>query len=366
MKIFDAATNAAAETIMRAFMNRPDAIATVLGMMGSQNVRTSGRAVVGTCPIHGGDNARGFYIWFDRNVPIWKCMTQCNCTGPLFTLPMKKWSCDLNSSLGWLSSIVGLPYNGQTVVFSREQLEEDAVRTFRLRLGLDKTDRPNVFPEQMVQQSMRMQSDFYLRRGYSPQVLAQFEVGFVPARMWTWQDPNDPQKTAGWFDDRVSVPFRMIDGTLVGFHGRRIDGMKSQKWQTLTGTSRSFVLGGLHQRVTQEMVKSSKTLIIVEGMPDVWRGWMHGVYNIVTPSGTAIAPNQIDIISRLDINRIVMYYDADEGGMREVEVMAAKLCDLGDVFITKPAQEGKDPGDLVDPLDFIQPIRDARIFRRPS
>jgi hypothetical protein len=83
-------------------------------------------------------------------------------------------------------------------------------------------------------------------RQFPTEVLDYWEIGFVPGGTWVWPDLNEKDDSGrpimrGWFEDRISLPWRNMEGKCVGFAGRRFDGVDHLKYKNLYGLKRNLV-----------------------------------------------------------------------------------------------------------------------------
>ena len=340
------------------FMVNPAKLEALVSHLGGRDiVHRWGHDIRSTCPIHHGDNNQAFVLWYDRRQPTWKCFTDCHMQGNLVYLIRQKYRCEAEAALGWLASFVGIQWDGEMADIPKEVLEEAAIHQFDRRMGLESSLAEYQFPEDMVAQSKEWQCDYFTGRGYSQEVLDRYEVGFVQGGRWVWTDPKS-ERRVGWFKDRCSIPIRDPEGQLAGFFGRRIDGVDHLKYKALTGTRRNKTLYGLHLPETQERIRESKTLVMVEGFSDVWRGWMHQCYPLVAPCGTSLSTEQKRILSRFDLRLIILFYDADLAGQTAAKSLAKDLQTIARVKSVSPPVD-MDPGELVEKNMFWRPLRQA-------
>lgn len=344
--------------LMDFYRSRPDLIAHLLVSLGSQQVRDLGSEVRGTCPLHNGGGQANFVIWYDNDVPVWKCYSRACGRGPLHTLVLRRYQLRNDAeALQWLAQMAGLQIDTTQVAIPPEVMEQSELRAFELRMGAITRDLPNFFPEYMVSESTRGGCHFYEnnpdpKKRYPRELLRQFEIGFVPANTWVWRSPDRPDQMSGWFDERVSIPIRMMDARLIGFSGRRLDAQKFQKYKILPGTKKRHALYGLHLPQTREAIRRTKMVHVVEGFPDTWRFHQFGVFNVTSFIGTDPSTTQIEALGSLPLERIVFAYDSDEGGRTAVQNYAQAVEDLAKLEALW-APESLDPGDLYDRDRFM-------------
>ncbi len=356
------ANDAAKHAVLSTFAARPFLIEAMLDRIGATGIHEHRGGYRSTCPIHGGDNRNNFAIWFDHtDVPVWKCFSQCNTKGPLHTILVRKYRCTDQEALSWMAMLAGIPMQGNRVWVSPEMIAEETLTQWRRRMGMSKVDAPPVFSDAMLHDSLQWKSDYFVNRHFSREILDYFEVGFVPGGRWLWPDEQQPGKYYGWFEDRVSIPLRLMDGRLTGFSGRRLDEIAQMKYKILRGSGRTFTLYGLDKPYTQQAITQTREVVLVEGFPDVWRAWMHGIYNVVGVIGTDLSSQQVDLLKQFFLDRIVFFYDGDKSGQLSVKRMGKQVRGLCQLRNAVPP-EGFDPGDLVDRQAYIGALEQSRVL----
>ena len=210
-----------ARQVQDVYLRRPDLIRYLLERLGTQCLKVSARGFSSTCPIHNGDNPQAFHVWIDRGFVGWKCYTRCGGQrGDLIKLLMKKYNAPFRQATVWLAKFAGMEISGPILQIAPEQIHEETVETLRRRLGIFSENGPVVFDERWVAQSLRERHPYFYERGVAPNILDRLQVGFVRTPLWVMPDPEKPGQNMGWFDDRVSIPWRDVDGRLIGFADR--------------------------------------------------------------------------------------------------------------------------------------------------
>jgi hypothetical protein len=247
------------------------------------------------------------------------------------------------------------------IEIDQEQLDAQSFREVSVAMGLADR-RPNVFPEQMVDFSMQRRHPLFVERGYPQSLLDRCQVGFVPRGVWVWPSPSEPSRWEGWFEDRISIPWRDKAGVLIGFNGRRVDGVPLRKYQTLTGTRKGCAIYGMHDPLVRQAIIQTGEICLFEGEPDVWRAMQHGIFNVGGVGGIELSPPQRSLLRSLPLKRVTVCLDGDTPG----QTAATKLCEQCRQFVTEvynavpPAD--KDPGDLTNREEFVGTLRNATPF----
>ncbi len=153
------------------------------------------------------------------------------------------------------------------------------------------------------------------------------------------------------FRDRVMFPIRDVRGQTVGFGGRILPGSafaaRGPKYYNSSDNplfKKSDLLYGLD--LARHAGASEGFLAVVEGYTDVMMAHQFGITNVVATMGTALTERHIPQLRRY-VPRVVLVYDADEGGKngvdRALELFISQDVDLA--IATLPA--GLDPCDLL-------------------
>jgi DNA primase len=369
------------QPILEFYSKHYDLINELLVRVGADHIRSCGNYYTSTCPLHRGDNPKGFVVYCNQESPVFICLTRCKLRGPLHKMVTHAMHCDDMDALRLMANIAGLPFDGKVAEIDIEDLSlrmaKESLKRSQIGSTSSKFVQPAQFTESMVWQSLSQpRPPFFELRGIPSQVLDLFQVGYVPGGAWVWPkaDPCTGQQTVnatsgrpewtGWFEDRVSIPIRFADGNLAGFSGRRIaDSLTKDatKYKILYGTPKEHLLYGLHQPQTVEMIRRTRQVILVEGFAAVWRAWQHGHFNTVAIIGSSLNPLQLKVLAPFPIDSIALYFDADEAGYTcasNAENLVKSSTRIQTVYVASPPQ-GLDPGDLSDRAAFEAPLMSA-------
>lgn len=178
-------------------------------------------------------------------------------------------------------------------------------------------DTSIIYMDESKYPSVLIPSKYYIKRkpGFSPEVLTKFKIGDTKTFPYT---------------DRAVVPIKSVDGKLMGFTARshfdecpkcKYHHSKYQacisddyeyahmfkKWIHSKGIQKSKTFYNI------ENINNTDKLAIVEGPSCVWRLDENGVMAVAT-LGKSISENQIDILKRKDIKKIMFIADNDGAG----------------------------------------------------
>jgi DNA primase len=153
------------------------------------------------------------------------------------------------------------------------------------------------------------------------------------------------------FRDRIMFPIRDVRGQVVGFGGRILPNSplasRAPKYYNSCDTplfSKSDLIYGIDRAKLAGQTAGS--LAVVEGYTDVLMAHQMGVANVVATMGTALTARHVQLLRRYS-PRVVLVYDADEGGStgvdRALELFLQEDAELA--IATLP--DGMDPCDLL-------------------
>ncbi|MFN7020888.1 MAG: DNA primase [Phycisphaerales bacterium] len=215
----------------------------------------------------------------------------------------------------------------------------------------------------------RAARDLVDRRGLTPAVVEQFEIGASPD-MWDGLlrtignkgvDPAafraagllKPRDSGGLYDafrNRLMFPIHDQLGRVIAFGGRRINDQEDPKYLNSPESpifDKSSTLYALHQAAQE--IRKTRRAVVCEGYMDAIACHQAGVRNAVATLGTAMTASNARILRRL-CDQVVLLFDGDEAGVRAAERGV-------EVFFTEPVDvriatlsgvtDAKDPDELL-------------------
>jgi DNA primase len=157
-------------------------------------------------------------------------------------------------------------------------------------------------------------------RGFAPDVLDKFEVG--------WDK----------ISERISLPVRTADGSLVGFKARSID--RQPRYIVLGGPEYGFepyptrkILFGLDKAEIKDEI------IVCEGELNAIALHQHGYKNAVGISGKVISDEQAELIKQYG-QKVVLIFDEVEDAISNAKKLRTLLP------TTVVPEHDKDPADM--------------------
>ncbi len=165
-------------------------------------------------------------------------------------------------------------------------------------------------------------------------------------------DAKDGDRTYDRFRSRLMFPIAAMDGQPIGFGGRALGEEKGAKYINTPETplyKKSKVLYGLDR--AREAIRKTRAAVLVEGYFDVIGLHQAGVANAVAVCGTALTPEHVELLKRLDCREVTILFDGDLAGLAAPSKAAAALLPSGMAgkVALLPAEGGK-----VDPDDFAR------------
>jgi DNA primase len=160
---------------------------------------------------------------------------------------------------------------------------------------------------------------------------------------------NNPYNYNVRFSGRLTIPIRDIQGRIVGFSARFVDGVsrpggfQDAKYINSPETEifhKGSILFGLH--LARQYLGANGAFWMVEGQFDVLRCRCNGINTAIAPQGTAITEAQLGTLRRYT-TRLNCMLDGDSAGLKAVERMLPMAIGAGlDVKIF-PLPSGQDP-----------------------
>lgn len=323
---------------------------------GYLKVQKAGINFKAPCPFHN-EKTPSFFISPERQ--MWKCFG-CSKGGSIFDFIMEIEGVDFPEALRILAARAGI------------ELEkfDSSVRNSKDRLYEICESSARFFEKQLGHSSSGSRAVEYLKnRGLENATIIKFRLGFAPK---TWDALSGYLRNSGFtekeiidsgmvikresegiydrFRSRVMFPISDVNGRVVGFTGRILEGdEKEAKYintpQTLIYDKSRILYGLEHSR--GDIRKKDKCLL-VEGNMDVIMSHQAGVANVVASSGTALTPMHLAMLKRYTDN-LDFCFDTDSAG-----AMATKRgigMALGQNFSVRAVsiddKECKDPADYV-------------------
>jgi len=300
-------------------------------------LRHSGKNYTGFCPFHSNTRTPAFVVFPESGT--WRCFGQCNEGGDIFKFLMKRENFDFSEALHFLAERAGVqlkPPSPEEKVTEEENdnlriLLEEAVAYYRHQLlntpagkqalqylhekrGLN-DETMEAFGIGYAPNSWDASLNYFSQKGYSPDEL--FAAGLVTER-----EPGKILHAEGLkhdeiydrFRHRIIIPIRDVRGRMAGFGARIMNPEDVPKFLNSPQTAvfdKSRLLYGLDK--AKNAIRLKDQAVIVEGYLDVIVLHQAGFSNTVSPMGTALTEQQLNLLKRYS-RKFILALDSDAAG----------------------------------------------------
>ena len=287
------------------------------------------------CPIHDRDNASALNLYHegDHYRGNWKCRThgcekvfKASVIGFIRgVLSHKKYDwqesgdqmCSFKEAIDFASKFVGSKLKDYRV---SEYTKEKKNFAQIVKNVTNYSENPgSKIDSELVQRSLRIPSEYYINRGYSPEILTKYDIGLC----------DNPKKEMKY---RVVAPIYDSDHQyVVGCTGRSIFDKCSKcnayhdnecpdekyrwlysKWRHSSGFKTQDHLYNMW--FARPHIQESNTAIIVESPGNVWKLEENGIHNSVAIFGTNLSDRQKILLDGSGAMSLIIIMDNDEAG----------------------------------------------------
>lgn len=274
-----------------------DKIEYILQELGCHNIKSHDNNRYITCGFPNGDNKKGMSILTESLVidSYTRNIKDKFGHSNIFTLVCFIKDLYFPFALKWLCEALGLDY------YQEEQEElPKSLQLTRMLLdmseGIDCNDEKEYvqpIDEHILTYYYPYLSKLFKQDGISYATQREFEVGYDLST------------------NRFTIPIRDELTTLVGIKGRYAlkDCIGYDKYLYLEPCAKSKILYGLYKTI--EYIKEKGFIIVVESEKNVMLLWEYGIRNVVAIGGHILSKVQVEKITRLCINEVVLCYDED-------------------------------------------------------
>lgn len=330
----------------------------------------SGSNFKGRCPFHQ-EKTPSFMVSADRQ--MWRCFG-CGEGGDVIKFLEKIENLTFVESLRKLADRAGI----KLTTYNKEASGIIGKMSEAMNLTAD------YWQEQLTLATGREAREYLKSRGLNDETINEFKIGWAPE---SWDGLIKKLLMKGYslrelqqiglatvasdgrgidrFRGRIMFPISDIHGSVVGFGGRILKPQdNSPKYLNSPQTplyNKSEVLYRLN--ACRGEIKRLDYVILVEGYMDAIGVWQAGTKNVAAVCGTALTPQQVQLIKRYT-NNVMVAFDADSAGqkanLRGIELLWQAGMNVKVVVIP----EGKDPDELArnNPVAWREAIKDAKPY----
>ena len=307
-----------------------------------------GKNYFGVCPFHDDTNPS---MSVSRDKQIYKCFS-CGASGNVFNFIMDYEHISFKEALKILADKTGIEVKGIHIA-KKETKNDKFYEIYDLAL--------KYYQNNMNSSYAKLAKEYLHNRNIDDDMIKTYKIGLsldkkdnlTKLLMTKGYDINTLNKIGlssennDIYINRIMFPLYDLNGRIVGFSGRRYDGVKDNKYVNTKGTDifkKGETLYNYH--IAREIVRSKNEIIVMEGFMAVIRSNTVGIKNVVGLMGTAMTKEQVNLIMHLSKN-VTLCLDGDEPGrMASLEngsILENKGCNVRIVELS----------DNLDPDDYI-------------
>lgn len=315
------------------------------------NLKRAGRLYSGRCPFHN-EKTPSFYVYPDTQ--SFYCFG-CGAGGEVITFIKKIENLDYIDAVKFLAQRAGMDMPQDSY--------DDSMAKLKRRIYEINRETARFFHNCLISPVGAKGLNYLRSRGLSNKTIKHFGLGYAPEQGFDLIDnlrdkgftdyemiqanvaiKSKNGYTVSRFFDRVMYPIIDLRGNVIAFGGRI---MSDQKPKYLN-TSDTPVFSKSTQLFALNMAKNINTrqLILAEGYMDVIALHQAGFQNAVATLGTALTPQQADLIRRY-ADEVVICYDSDEAGRKASDRAIVLLRNAGIKVRIVTVPNAKDPDEFM-------------------
>lgn len=339
----------------QAFIDEVRAASDIVAVVSdSVSLRKAGSKYKGLCPFHG-EKTPSFTV--DRDKGFFHCFG-CLVGGDVFKFVELQEKVGFQEAVRILAQRFGIPIpelegggEGRETAAEREALvkiHEVAVAHYREQLASPAGEKIRQYL--LTERGLTQETIDTLQIGFAPQgrdLLRQrlLKQGFSPLQLVTSGliSRRDDGSEVDRFRNRLMIPIARDTGTVIAFGGRALDKDQQPKYLNSPETpiySKGRTLYGLN--FTKGDLRKVRYALIVEGYFDFAQVYQAGGFPVVATSGTAMTPQQAQMLRRF-ASKAVLCYDPDRAGQAAAERSSELMVAEGFVVNVMQLEGGDDP-----------------------
>ena len=275
------------------------------------------------CPIHNGDNPTGFVISQDF---LYYCHTGDCGAGDVFTLVEILEDIDFPQAVKKVAEILGIDIDNLVIAERKNDYLKEVERF--MKYIKSKKKRNTKVKEYVPKAELLSVKKF---RHFKEETLRHFDLTLA-------HEIELDKKDGGTFKlyERLVIPIKVND-VQIGASLRKIRAKDNPKW---FHTPPTIETGDILYNI--DSCKDSDTIIVCEGIFDVWGWYEAGFKNAVCTFGAHLTDEQYRILLRSGKD-VVWSYDGDKAGLSATKNAIEKLKYKANQWVIK-MPDGVDPG----------------------
>ncbi|MCQ2978322.1 MAG: DNA primase [Clostridia bacterium] len=317
----------------------------------------NGHSYKGCCPFHS-EKTGSFFV--DPDKKLYNCFG-CHKGGNAFGFVMEMENCDFPRAVEILAERAGIPIPEPQL----SQAEQARYKERQKILHANKEAANYYFKALYSQYGEEGLKYLKEKRGLSDEIIKAFGLGYSPMK-GNFLIKNLTEKgitestlekagvivksSKGNFYDkffgRVTFPIQDVEGNVIGFGARILDGDGAK----YMNTAETVVF---HKRTNLFALNKAKKsrrgyIILVEGNMDVVSLHEAGIDNVCASLGTALTPEQCKLLRKYTQD-VVLLYDSDSAGIKAAFAAIPLLRDanINIKVLNVPRDKAKDPDEFI-------------------
>ena len=307
-----------------------------------------GKNYFGVCPFHDDTNPS---MSVSEDKQIYKCFS-CGASGNVFDFIMNYEHVSFRECLGILAEKTGIEIKGIEV----------GKKTTKYDKFYEIYDLALKFYQNNMNSSYSKSAKEYLHnRNITDDMIKEYKIGLSLDKfdtltklllskgydIATLNRIGLSNENRDVYVNRIIFPLYDLNGRVVGFSGRRYDGIKDNKYVNTKGTDifkKGETLYNYH--LAREYIRSKNEVIVMEGFMAVIRSRESDIKNAVGLMGTAMTKEQANLIMHLSKN-VTLCFDGDEPGRIACLENGSVLENMGCNVKIVELSENLDPDDYI-------------------
>jgi len=280
---------------------------------------TRSRTPKANCPFHA-ERTPSFVLFPDSQ--SWRCFGSCATGGDVISFIMKRDDVDFREALQRGAKAAGIELDNKES--AQRAAASPLVEANDIALGYFWTqlrsaagaDAQEYLANRGIDMDAARRRDMGLAPSGMDTLAGHLKTSNVSARSAVSAGLMVPSVDGGWrdmFTGRLTIAIRDVEGRVVGFGARELDGSQPKYLNTSRTElfDKSRILYGLNW--ADKHIRTSRTVVVVEGYMDVIAAHEHGFENVVASMGTAITSDQVSQVSSM-ADTVILSLDSDAAG----------------------------------------------------